>query len=419
MFLHQSANQDQNLYHTCNPWQMHHDWKIEHWEEEYVYTHIRVAHLRFLISPLPHCHWVEQVSFRVDVVSVLVSAAAVALVEVPVPLRLQCVWGFCAVPLWHGRQPSVWFSQSIAGCLPIAAFTLLCRGNSTPRFFSSPTSAQCCLTRNCVSSIAAPENPPVAILAIFKARCMSDCSSCTRPPCLAIVADMFKTYKDISCCNYILDSAITSTIYASIASSNVVEACLVHSRGFLSLNSSSKIAELTTPWCSILQAVQTNALVDHGGFPSRVARNWSRSSLRTPAECYIIWWGSSISIWLYSHPITCICLFLLLLVLWTMFNCASRVLILVAAFAASQWAKCCLRCRWVSAGGVLEEAPVVLLNSVPCSTYWGVCGAMSRCCGSEEIMITKRSGKSWGRWSRTDVGSTEEHIVSFRSKWHG
>jgi hypothetical protein len=26
---------------------------------------------------------------------------------------------------------------------------------------------------------------------------MSECSSCTRPPCLAIVADMLKTYKTL------------------------------------------------------------------------------------------------------------------------------------------------------------------------------------------------------------------------------
>jgi hypothetical protein len=31
----------------------------------------------------------------------------------------------------------------------------------------------------------------------FKARRMSDYSSCTRPPCLAIVADMLKTYKQL------------------------------------------------------------------------------------------------------------------------------------------------------------------------------------------------------------------------------
>jgi len=28
---------------------------------------------------------------------------------VPVPLRLQLVCGFGAVPFWHGRQPDIWF----------------------------------------------------------------------------------------------------------------------------------------------------------------------------------------------------------------------------------------------------------------------------------------------------------------------
>jgi len=41
------------------------------------------------------------------------------------------------------------------------------------------------------------EKPRLAILAIFKARRMSDYSSCTRPHCLAIVADMLKTYKKL------------------------------------------------------------------------------------------------------------------------------------------------------------------------------------------------------------------------------
>jgi len=39
--------------------------------------------------------------------------------------------------------------------------------------------------------------PSLAILAIFKARHMSDCSSCNRPPCLALVAGMLKTDKKL------------------------------------------------------------------------------------------------------------------------------------------------------------------------------------------------------------------------------
>jgi len=115
----------------------------------------------------------------------------------PVRLRLQRVWGFGAVPFWQGGQPFIWYSRSIAGSLSITAFPLSCPGNSTPCFFSSRTLARGFLNRNCVSSTAVRKNPPLAILAIFKARHMSNCSSCTRPPCLAIVAGMLKTYKKL------------------------------------------------------------------------------------------------------------------------------------------------------------------------------------------------------------------------------
>jgi len=301
------------------------------------------------------------------------------------------------MPCWQGRQPSVWFSRSIARCLSIAASTFLCPGESTPHFFSSRTLAQGLLINNCVSPIAAHENPPLAILAIFKARRMSDYSSCTRPPCLAIVADMLKTNKEISCWIYILDSAITSTIYGSVASCNVVKACLVHSQGFLWLNASAKIPELRASWCSISRMVQTNALVEHVGFPLRVAVNWTCSTLRTTAVSYIIKWRRCTSIWRHLHRIACCFSFLLIPVLKTIFHSESRLMFSVAAFAASWWTKWWLHCSWVSAGGVLDEAPIVLLDSVPPSPCGGVCGAMICCCGSEEMMITKRSGKSWWR----------------------
>ena len=50
---------------------MHQNWKIEHWEHEYVYTHIRVAHLRFGNIKLPYCHQVVLVGFRAEVALVL------------------------------------------------------------------------------------------------------------------------------------------------------------------------------------------------------------------------------------------------------------------------------------------------------------------------------------------------------------
>jgi len=114
-----------------------------------------------------------------------------------VPLCLQHVCGFFAVPCGHGRLPSVWFSRTIAGCLSIPAFTLLCLGKTTTCFFSSRTLVHGFFVSCCVSSIAAYEPPSLAILAIFQARHMSDCSSCTQPSCLAIVADMLKTYRKL------------------------------------------------------------------------------------------------------------------------------------------------------------------------------------------------------------------------------
>jgi len=167
----------------------------------------------------------------------------------------------------------------------------------------------------------------------------------------------------------------------------MVIACLVHSWGFISLNSSAEIPELTTSWCLIPQTAGTNALVNHGRYPLRAAMNWSRSSLRTPAAYYIISRQLSTSIRLYLHPIMYYFLFLLLPVLWTIFNRLSRVIIPVAAFAVSQWPKWCLQFRWVIAGGILDEVPVVLLDSVPISPCRGVCRAMICYCGSEEMMI--------------------------------
>ena len=121
---------------------------------------------------------------------------------VPVPLCLHCVCGFFGMPCWQGRHPAIWFWPSIARCLSIAAFTILSPGNSTPHFFSSRTSAQGLLIRNCISSIVTRERPSLDIFATSKARCMSDCSNCTRPPCLAIVADMLKTFNIlVAACN--------------------------------------------------------------------------------------------------------------------------------------------------------------------------------------------------------------------------
>lgn len=53
---------------------MYQDCQIEFWEEEYVYSHVLVAHLRFWKRDLPRCHWVAEVAFLANVASVQVSS---------------------------------------------------------------------------------------------------------------------------------------------------------------------------------------------------------------------------------------------------------------------------------------------------------------------------------------------------------
>ena len=88
----------------------------------------------------------------------------------------------------------------------------------------------------------------------------------------------------ISCCLPQWDSATTATIHTSIDSTEVIDVCLVHSRGPLWRNWYIKIAELTTSRCLILWTVRTNFLVKHGGFPLRAAIQWLCSSQRIPSE---------------------------------------------------------------------------------------------------------------------------------------
>jgi len=111
----------------------------------------------------------------------------------PSPLRIQWVCGFFPQPFRLGRQPSIWYARTIAGCLPIAAITILCQGKSATHIFSSRNSAWAFSTRSCLAYIAAHNYSPLAILAMFNRWHMSDCSSCTRPPCIPIVVDMWKT----------------------------------------------------------------------------------------------------------------------------------------------------------------------------------------------------------------------------------
>jgi len=133
---------------------MHQDWTTEHWELESVYMHMSEAQLRLGTHGLPHCHRVAQMALWVEMVLVVQLAGWVGLVEEN--LHLQCVCGVWAVPLWQGRQLSIWFSRSIARCLIIPAYTFLHAQNPISRFCSPPTAAQGLVIRYCV--------PPIVVI---------------------------------------------------------------------------------------------------------------------------------------------------------------------------------------------------------------------------------------------------------------
>jgi len=139
----------------------------------------------------------------------------------------------------------------------------------------------------------------------------------------------------------------------------VIKACLVHSRGRLSGNSSVKIPELTTSWCLISRTVPTDAFVVHGGFPLRAAMNSLRNSLRTPGVCYLVNWLPFATIQIYLHTTACCFLFLLLPVLQTITKWASWVICLVATLAASRWTNFCLRSCCVPRSSLLDVAPAI------------------------------------------------------------
>jgi hypothetical protein len=163
---------------------------------------------------------------------------------------------------------------------------------------------------------------------------------------------------------------ITSTIYASIAPSKVILVSFVHSRRCLSPNSSMTIPELPTSWCSILQHVQIYPFVDHGSFLLWAAINWSCCTLCTAAVHYTVDWQPFTMTLIYLHPAACCFRLLLLSVLWTIFECASWVIVRVAALAASQWTNKYLHSCCVPITDVLDAAPAIRRDFDPRSPGW-------------------------------------------------
>jgi len=82
MFLPQSANLDQSLYHAGYPGNTHQDWQNQHLEQKYVDTSIQVANCWFGKFGHSHCHQVAQLALEMHMVLVQVSAGCIGLVEI-------------------------------------------------------------------------------------------------------------------------------------------------------------------------------------------------------------------------------------------------------------------------------------------------------------------------------------------------
>ena len=134
--------------------------------------------------------------------------------------------------------------------------------------------------------------------------------------------------------------------------------------------------------------------------------NSSHSALRTPAVRYTVGWMVSTSIWIDPHPMACCFVFLLLPVSCTICRWASWVIMSVPTIAVSWWTNWCLRCCCVSQGGAFFEAPVVRLDS-PSITP-----------GELFLAPWLAVVEWWGRWSLKEVGSPEDCIVCYKSKWN-
>jgi len=119
-------------------------------------------------------------------------------------------------------------------------------------------------------------------------------------------------------------------------------------------------------------------------FPVMGSRNWSSSSLRTPAVHHTVSWRPFTLIWIDSHPTASCFWFLLLPVLWMIDKCASWIIWLLTALAASRWTNWCLRCCGVPMIAIFNVAPANRLHLDLLSPGWGGCVSMICWCGIGE-----------------------------------
>jgi len=178
---------------------------------------------------------------------------------------------------------------------------------------------------------------------------------------------------------------ISSAIYALLASSKLITACLVHSWGCSPGNLSTKIPVLNSSQCSISRTVQKIAMLDDRDFSLQAAINWMHSSLHTPTARDMVYWCTFTMICIFSPPTAWWLLFFTVVpVIRTIFQCRSWVIWLVAALAASRWPNWCLHYRCVPMSDVYDIAPSNRLDLDPLSVGWSCCVSMIKGSGIGE-----------------------------------
>jgi len=165
---------------------------------------------------------------------------------------------------------------------------------------------------------------------------------------------------------------MTSTLYTYVAFSKLIKACFVHFWGHLVWNLSVEIPEITTSWGSIWWTVQTNASVDYGSLLIWAEMNSSWSTLLVSPIHYMVGWKSFTIFSIYSHSTGWCFLFVLLPVLWMIFNCRSLVIFLWAPLAAMRRTHSRLRSCCVPESDELAAMPTDPHGSVPFSPGWSI-----------------------------------------------
>jgi len=110
-------------------------------------------------------------------------------------MSLACLWMVCGA-IWERKASSVLvLTKHCRVSFYRSLYLFKLRELNTPLLLFSDLGARFIDQVMCFLYHGA-QNPSLAILAIFRARRMSDCCSWTRPPCVSIVADMLKTFKE-------------------------------------------------------------------------------------------------------------------------------------------------------------------------------------------------------------------------------